>query len=69
MATHFVLLLFAVCEFYAHWQFRRAATIFSPCPSARRRPPRPLSQTTAELLAKLGVTRSGRGGRDRRRCP
>jgi hypothetical protein len=33
----------------------RAATIFSPCPPARRQPPRPLSRTTAELLAKLGV--------------
>jgi len=46
----------------------RASTIFSPCPPARRRPPRPLSRTTAELLAKLGFTTSAVGGRDRRRC-
>jgi hypothetical protein len=39
----------------------RASTIFSPCPPARRRPPRSLSRTTAELLAKLGVTTSSRG--------
>ncbi len=49
------LRLFAVCELHASG-FERAATIFSPCPPTRRRPPRPLSRTTAELLAKLGVT-------------
>ena len=32
----------------------RASTIFSPCPPARRRPPRPLSRTNGRIVGEIG---------------